>query len=158
MYTLRHLFCEFSNIFDRIVPQGTFLGWKRNFKCDDCWNGKESHGQQTLLAKKQWRNCFWSVCIPNFKKEITIIFIRQSLRRLHGKRNLHFSSLTIHANIFLTCFLCMTVSDFASIAIFFSQGKQHHFQAQHWLQKLLMNKKFRLSTLIPAAFVSSEDV
>lgn len=81
MHTLRLLFCEFNNIFDRVIPQVTFLGWKMNLRCDD-WNGKDlaagSCGQQTLLAKKHGETIFWSTSIPNFKKGITIILIRQS--------------------------------------------------------------------------------
>lgn len=67
----------------------------------------ESSGQEILLGKKHGETIFLSTSIPNFKKGINIMFIRQFLRSLmHEKRNLHFSSLTIHANLFLTWFFC----------------------------------------------------
>lgn len=130
----------------------TFLGWKTNLKCDD-WNGKDlaagSCGQQTLLAKNHDETIFWSTSIPNFKKGITIILIRQSLRSLmHEKRNLHLSSFTIHANIFLTCFFCAWQS-VVLLKLLFSALNAHSiiFRLSIDCENFLWIKKFRLSTL-----------
>lgn len=116
---------------------------------------------------KESQKFFLNICIPKIKKRITVTFISQFLISLiQQKKNFHFSSLTIHANTFLTCllfwvfFFLVHDSQWFCLNCYFplSRQTQHHFQIQCWLQNLLMNKKFRLLTIIPTTFASSENV